>query len=50
VIKENVEVYKLTPEERQVFIDAAQVVYDKYIDEGIIDEELFNEVLAALGR
>jgi C4-dicarboxylate-binding protein DctP len=51
VIKDSgVEIYELTPEERQVFIDAAQVVYDKYIDEGIIDEELFNEVLAALGR
>jgi C4-dicarboxylate-binding protein DctP len=45
-----VEVYELTPEEKQVFIDAAQTVYDKYTSEGLIDEELFNEVLAALGK
>ena len=51
VIKDSgVEIYELTPEERQVFIDAAQPIYDKYISEGIIDEELFNEVLAELGK
>lgn len=45
-----VEVYELTSEEKQAFIDAAQVVYEKYTSEGLIDEELFNEVLEALGR
>lgn len=50
IVASGVEVYELTPEERQVFIDAAQPVYDKFINEGLIDEALFNEVLAALGR
>lgn len=45
-----VEIYELTPAEKQLFIDAAQVVYEKYTSEGLIDEELFNEVLAALGK
>ena len=45
-----VEIYTLTPEEKQVFIERAQSVYDKYISEGIIDEDLFNEVLEALGK
>lgn len=44
------EVHVLTPQEKQAFIDAAQVVYDKYTSEGLIDEDLFNEVLKALGR
>jgi len=50
VVDSGVEVYELTPEERQVFIDACQPVYDKFISDGLIDEALFNEVLAALGR
>lgn len=45
-----VEIYELTADEKALFIDAAQPVYDKYISEGLIDEELFNEVLEALGR
>lgn len=45
-----VEVYELTPAEKQVFIEAAKTVYDKYTSEGLIDEALFNEVLEALGK
>ncbi|MBN2558209.1 MAG: TRAP transporter substrate-binding protein, partial [Clostridia bacterium] len=45
-----VEIYTPTAAERQLFIDAAQTVYDKFINEGIIDEALFNKVLQALGR
>jgi tripartite ATP-independent transporter DctP family solute receptor len=50
VIDSGVDVYELTPEERQVFIEACQPVYDKFIADGVIDEDLFNEVLAALGK
>lgn len=45
-----VEIYVLTAEEKQVFIDAAQSVYDKYTSENLIDADLFAEVLAALGK
>lgn len=45
-----VEIYTPTAAERQQFIDAAQVVYDKFINDGIIDETLFNKVLEALGK
>lgn len=45
-----VEIYTPTAAERQEFIDAAQVVYDKFINDGIIDETLFNKVLKALGK
>jgi len=50
IVESGVEVYTLTPAERQLFIDAVQPVYDKFISDGIIDEALFQEVLDALGK
>lgn len=50
IVANGVEIYTLTAEERQAFIEAAQPVYDKFIADGVIDEALFNEVLAALGK
>lgn len=38
-IKANAEVYTLTAEERQAFVDAAQVVYDGYIEQGLLTQE-----------
>ena len=39
IIKANAEVYTLTAEERQVFKDAVNVVYDDYVSEGLITQE-----------
>lgn len=39
LVKTNAEVYKLTQEERQVFKDAVEVVYDSYLDRGLITQE-----------
>jgi tripartite ATP-independent transporter DctP family solute receptor len=39
VIENNAEVYYPTPEEIQAFRDAVEVVYDQYLEEGLITQE-----------
>lgn len=48
--KERMEVNQLTPENRQLFIDKAQAVYDYYIDEGYFTMEEINEVREAANK
>lgn len=39
LVKTNAEVYNLTKEERQAFKDAVEVVYDAYLNEGLITQD-----------
>lgn len=43
-LEENMEVNYLTEEQRQLFIDKAQAVYDYYIDEGYFTREEIEEI------
>lgn len=45
-IKKNAEVYTLTPEERQAFKDAVQVVYNQYLAEGRITQAELDQMRA----
>ncbi len=44
ILKDNMEINILTPEQRQVFIDAVQPVYDYYIKKGIFSQSDIDEI------
>ncbi|TCL00068.1 C4-dicarboxylate-binding protein DctP [Natranaerovirga hydrolytica] len=47
-IEANAEVYTLTEDERQAFVDAVQVVYDDYLAEGLITQEELDTMRAII--
>ncbi len=48
VIKDHMEIYELSAEERQVFIDAVQPVYDYYIEQGLFTWEDIEEIRSTI--
>lgn len=48
IVENNLEITYLTEEQREVFIEAVQPVYDYYIDQGIFTKDDVNEIREAI--